>query len=72
MEQTPPVMLPSIPVHQHVHHHMYHFDPHHLHISFHPRMVRFFFLLSSIYYFDILFNSLHFTYTCSKDLEHMI
>lgn len=80
MEQTPPVMLPSMPVHQHVHHHMYHYDPHqrpsqrmhHLHISFHPHMVRFFFLLSSIYCFDVVFNLLRFTYTCSKDLEHMI
>ncbi|XP_014468897.1 PREDICTED: E3 ubiquitin-protein ligase Arkadia-like isoform X2 [Dinoponera quadriceps] len=43
MEPTSPVLLPPMPVHQHVHHHMYHFDPHqrssqrlhHVHISLH-------------------------------------
>jgi len=52
------LMLPSLhqPIHQHVHHHMYHYDPHqrpsqrmhHVHISFHPHMVCFLFILLSM------------------------
>ena len=49
MNQTPPVMLPSMPLHRYVHHHMVHHYGHHqrpldphmhgvVHISFHPRL----------------------------------